>query len=397
MNIDSWLQTTPARILLGPTPQRARHVLLVLATTQLYLVNLGIIWHSDHLGLLPEGIAWHLTWTGLLTLAVIFILVRSGWSRRLSDPVLTLPHALIAIALSFSAYVQLGEHRASVLILVAETIVMCMFRLRPTQMLVLGLTSVLMLLLSVIGLTWADPIRYPSSTGLMHFVIGGATLLILSLVAKWVTDIRTRIGRQAKELSQALATLQHMATQDTLTGLMNRRVMTDLAEAELKLVDRNGCPLTVALIDLDHFKQVNDHHGHPAGDAVLSGFAAHAQSQLRQVDKVARWGGEEFLVMMPQVQLSEALSGIERLRHSTESLRFAGHPRVRVTFSAGMAQARPGETLEQLVDRADQALYEAKQAGRNRCCLAPAEERPMPDAKHLTPGQALSMDTGGAA
>ncbi len=397
MNIDSWLQTTPARILLGPTPQRARHVLLVLATTQLYLVNLGIIWHSDHLGLLPEGIAWHLTWTGLLTLAVIFILVRSGWSRRLSDPVLTLPHALIAIALSFSAYVQLGEHRASVLILVAETIVMCMFRLRPTQMLVLGLSSVLMLLLSVIGLTWADPIRYPSSTGLMHFVIGGATLLILSLVAKWVTDIRTRIGRQAKELSQALATLQHMATQDTLTGLMNRRVMTDLAEAELKLVDRNGCPLTVALIDLDHFKQVNDHHGHPAGDAVLSGFAAHAQSQLRQVDKVARWGGEEFLVMMPQVQLSEALSGIERLRHSTESLRFAGHPRVRVTFSAGMAQARPGETLEQLVDRADQALYEAKQAGRNRCCLAPAEERPMPDAKHLPPAQALSMDTGGAA
>jgi len=397
MNIDSWLQTTPARILLGPTPQRARHVLLVLATTQLYLVNLGIIWHSDHLGLLPEGIAWHLTWTGLLTLAVIFVLVRSGWSRRLADPVLTLPHALIAIALSFSAYVQLGEHRASVLILVAETIVMCMFRLRPTQMLVLGLTSVLMLLLSVIGLTWADPIRYPSSTGLMHFVIGGSTLLILSLVAKWVTDIRTRIGRQAKELSQALATLQHMATQDTLTGLMNRRVMTDLAEAELKLVDRNGCPLTVALIDLDHFKQVNDHHGHPAGDAVLSGFAAHAQSQLRQVDKVARWGGEEFLVMMPQVQLSEALSGIERLRHSTESLRFAGHPRVRVTFSAGMAQARPGETLEQLVDRADQALYEAKQAGRNRCCLAPAEERPMPDAKHLTPAQTLSMDTGGAA
>ncbi|MBH1985722.1 MAG: diguanylate cyclase [Burkholderiales bacterium] len=397
MNLNSWLQTTPARILLGPTPQRARHVLLVLATTQLYLVNLGIIWHSDHLGVLPAGIAWHLTWTGLLTLAVVFFLVRSGWSRRYADPVLTLPHALIAIALSFSAYVQVGEHRASVLILVAETIVMCMFRLRPTQMLVLGLTSVLMLLLSVIGLTWADPIRYPSSTGLMHFVIGGSTLLILSLVAKWVTDIRTRIGQQAKELSQALSTLQHMATQDTLTGLMNRRVMTDLAEAELKLVDRNGHPLTVALIDLDHFKQINDHHGHPAGDAVLSGFAAHALSQLRQVDKVARWGGEEFLVMMPQVQVSEALAGIERLRQSTESLRFAGYPRVRATFSAGMAQARPGETLEQLVDRADQALYEAKQAGRNRCCLAAtADERPAPNTSPVH-AHDLSAETGGAA
>jgi len=319
--------------------------LLVLATTQLYLVNLGIIWHSDHLGLLPEGIAWHLTWTGLLTLAVIFILVRSGWSRRHADPVLTLPHALIAIALSFSAYVQLGEHRASVLILVAETIVMCMFRLRPTQMLVLGLTSVLMLLLSVIGLTWADPIRYPSSTGLMHFVIGGSTLLILSLVAKWVTDIRVRIGLQSRELSQALNTLQHMATQDSLTGLLNRRVMVDLVETELKLVERHGHPMTVALVDLDHFKSINDRFGHQAGDAVLIGFASLAQTQLRQVDKVARWGGEEFLIMLPQVKANEAFTALERLRLSMGSQTFSGHPGLNATFSVGLAQARPGESL----------------------------------------------------
>jgi diguanylate cyclase (GGDEF)-like protein len=369
MNNPSWLQA-PSRILLGSDPQVARHTLFVLASMQLYVVNLGIIWHSVHLGTLQGDIARSLTWSGLLTFAIVLTLVRSGWSRRFRDPVLTMPHALASIALCFLAYVQLGEHRASVLILVAETIVISMFRLRPKQMLLLGLMSVAMLLGSAGWLSWSDPARFPASTSLMHFVIGGSTLLILSLVAKWVTDIRTRISSHAKELANALNTLQHLATQDTLTGLINRRVMTDLAETELKLVDRTGQPLTVALIDLDHFKRINDQHGHQAGDAVLSGFAAHAQNQLRRVDKLSRWGGEEFLVLMPQVQASEALAGIERLRLSTETLRYAGHPHLRATFSAGLAQARPGETLEQLVERADQALYEAKQGGRNRSVVA---------------------------
>lgn len=341
-------------------------MLFVLASTQLYVVNLGIIWHSVHLGLLQPDVARDLTWGSLLTLGVVFVLVRSGWSQRFSDPVVTLPHALASIALCFMAYVQVGEHRASVLILVAEAIVMCMFRLRPRQMVVLGMSSVGMLLICVIALTWADPVRFPAPTSLMHFVIGGSTLLILSLVAKWVTDIRVRIGLQSKELSQALNTLQHMATQDSLTGLLNRRIMVDLVETELKLVERHGHPMTVALVDLDHFKSINDRFGHQAGDAVLVGFANLAQTQLRQVDKVARWGGEEFLIMLPQVSSSEALTAIERLRLSMGSLTFSGHPGVSATFSAGLAQARQGESLEQLIERADQALYEAKRHGRNR-------------------------------
>ena len=209
-----------------------RHVAFVLASSQLYIVNLGIVWHSVALGLFESRFAAMLTWASLLTYLSAFALVRSGWTQRLPDPVLTLPHALVSIGLCILAYTQLDEHRASVLILVAEALVMCMFRLRPTQMLGLGLASVGMLLGAVVWLTWHDPVRYPASTGLMHFVIGGSTLLILSLVAKWVTDIRVRIGSQARELSRALDTLQHMATQDTLTGLLNRRTMTDLAEAE---------------------------------------------------------------------------------------------------------------------------------------------------------------------
>lgn len=393
MNLPPWLKAI-ARPLLGSEPQRARHVLFVLASTQLYVVNLGIIWHSVQLGLLQPQIARDLTIGSLLTLFTVFVLVRSGWSQRFSDPVVTLPHALVSIALCFMAYLQVGEHRASVLILVAEAIVMCMFRLRPTQMVVLGMSSVGMLLLCVLGLTWADPVRYPASTSLMHFVIGGSTLLILSLVAKWVTDIRVRIGLQSKELSQALNTLQHMATQDSLTGLLNRRIMVDLVETELKLVERHGHPMTVALVDLDHFKSINDRFGHQAGDAVLIGFANLAQSQLRQVDKVARWGGEEFLIMLPQVKAAEALTALERLRLSMGSHGFTGHPGVGATFSVGLAQARAGESLEHLIERADQALYQAKHKGRNRCQVA--EHEPEADTVAAQP-TGLAPLTGGHA
>ncbi len=395
MNLPPWLKAI-ARPLLGSEPQRARHVLFVLASTQLYLVNLGIIWHSVQLGLLQPQIARDLTLGSLLTLFTVFVLVRSGWSQRLSDPVVTLPHALVSIALCFMAYLQVGEHRASVLILVAEAIVMCMFRLRPTQMVVLGLSSVGMLLACVVGLTWADPARYPAPTGLMHFVIGGSTLLILSLVAKWVTDIRVRIGLQAKELSQALNTLQHMATQDSLTGLLNRRIMVDLVETELKLVERHGHPMTVALVDLDHFKSINDRFGHQAGDAVLIGFANLAQTQLRQVDKVARWGGEEFLIMLPQVKANEAFTALERLRLSMGSQTFSGHPGLNATFSVGLAQARPGESLEHLIERADQALYEAKHGGRNRSHVAEDETETTSDMA-ATQTAGLAPLTGGHA
>ena len=385
MNTPNWLKP-PLRLLLSDDPQRVKHLFFVLASAQLYAVNLGIAWHSVALDVIPRRYALVLTWASVAIFLVIFTLVRSGWSRRFKDPVLALPYAQVTICMCFAAYTQLGASRADTMILIAEAMVMSMFRLRPGQMLWLGLSSVAMLAVCASWLTWKDPVLYPASTSLTHFVVGGSALLILALVAKWVTDIRMRISSQAKELSSALQALQHMATQDSLTGLINRRVMTDLAEVELKGISRSGAPLTVALLDLDHFKHINDQHGHAAGDAVLTGFAAHATAHLRQVDKVARWGGEEFLVLMPQVSETDALAGIERLRLSMGQLSYAGHPHLRATFSAGLAQALPGEPLEHLVERADRALYLAKQNGRDRTELAsqfapsdtPSSDHPAP-------------------
>lgn len=377
MTTPDWLRPL-SNLVLGRSDRHRRHVLFVLFTLQLYAVCLGVIWHSNHLGILRDDIARTLITTGVGMFALFYLLVRSGWTQSLNDPVLTLPHAALSITLCVLAYVLLGDTRANVLILIAQAIVASMFRLQPTHVLGLGLYTVAIFLSAVVGLSVYDVQRFPWQVGLTHFIVGGATLLTLSLIAKWVSDIRVRIGDQAKELSETLDTLRHMATQDMLTGLMNRRVMIDTLEEEIKLMQRHGHPLTIALIDLDFFKQVNDAYGHHAGDEVLKTFARISEVNLRSVDRMARWGGEEFLCLLPKVTAEEARSAIDRLRESFRAARIPGQPDIRVSFSAGIAQAQPGEGMDQWIERADRALYQAKHQGRSQCVINQESTTPTP-------------------
>jgi diguanylate cyclase (GGDEF)-like protein len=372
MNKPPWLQSA-ANLVLGTDPQRRRHVSHALYTFLPYVVSVGVLQHAVHLGLLDASVGNWLAWVSVVLFVTVVALVRSGWTRRFADPVLAFPHAMGSISLCMAAYLALGVHRADTTILVAQTIVLSMFRLRPIQVLILGIYAVVLLMACGIGLTLSDPVRYPATSSWAHFVVGGSALLTLSLIGKWVSDMRVRISRQARELEEAVTTVQEMATNDMLTGVLNRRVMTELAEGEVKLIERSGASMCMVLIDIDHFKQVNDRHGHQGGDAVLKTMAKLIQSQLRHVDKFARWGGEEFLLMLPNIGPADAMAALERLRAGVQAMAIVERPGLSVTFSAGLAQAKPGESLENLVERADQALYEAKRQGRNRCLAATAE------------------------
>ena len=159
-----------------------------------------------------------------------------------------------------------------------------------------------------------------------------------------------------------------MATEDSLTGVYTRRHILELAEHDLRRSLRDHTPFTVLLIDIDHFKRINDSHGHAAGDAVLRRFGEHCRAAVREVDVVGRLGGEEFAVFMPATGLEEAHSIAERLRISIASHGFdLGPTRVSVTISVGVAQRKAEETtLEAMMGRADSALYLAKNGGRNR-------------------------------
>lgn len=167
--------------------------------------------------------------------------------------------------------------------------------------------------------------------------------------------------QQAHSRAELLRTL---ASTDVLTGLPNRRAMLDVLERTVALSQRSGRPVSVALIDVDHFKAVNDRFGHAGGDAVLSQLGELMRTQLRASDVLARWGGEEFLLCAPDTSVSAAAELAERVRQAVSAWAFP-HGEA-VTISIGLTQWLGGDDVDSLLHRADRALYQAKARGRNR-------------------------------
>jgi diguanylate cyclase (GGDEF)-like protein len=185
---------------------------------------------------------------------------------------------------------------------------------------------------------------------------------------------RLEVGRRLVELNdeliEAQMRLEVQARTDPLTGLANRRAIVETLEDELQRSLREGTSLAVGMLDIDHFKRVNDECGHAAGDAVLCGLARRMESALRPYDSVGRFGGEEFLVVVPGVSGPELGELLERLRGAASEAPFAaGERELVVTVSLGGA-VHAGESMDALIARADDALYDAKGRGRDLVVLA---------------------------
>ena len=180
-----------------------------------------------------------------------------------------------------------------------------------------------------------------------------------------------RSRRANAELAQAMQTIEAMARMDSLTGLSNRRHLMESLELARKRHARTRLPFSVIVVDIDHFKNINDSFGHPQGDAVLRELARLLQSTLRDCDLCARYGGEEFMLLLEKAGAEEAARCGERVRGLVEKQKFAGlPPGFSVTISLGIAQFAEGESVDQCIARADAALYRAKRGGRNRWELA---------------------------
>lgn len=184
-----------------------------------------------------------------------------------------------------------------------------------------------------------------------------------------------RLNRKNQQLREISEQLRLMATTDKLTGAFNRRKFTAIVHHEMQRSQRYQQPLSLILFDIDHFKQVNDRLGHQVGDLVLAELAGLVRQSIRLSDSLTRWGGEEFIVLSPGIGLDQAVGLAEKLRekvaehsfgHANEGTGDALLPPGSVTISLGVAQFRLDETSDQLINRADEALYRAKREGRNR-------------------------------
>lgn len=218
----------------------------------------------------------------------------------------------------------------------------------------------------------------------------GNMQMIVSLVQLIVASIAYAFLHYSfAQLRPQYTRMRALAFTDPLTGYANRRRAEELLQQEVLRAERYGHPLTVVMFDLDHFKYINDEYGHAIGDAVLRGVTHAVSNDLRAVDHLTRWGGEEFLIIAPEVAHSRAAVFGERLRKRIAALRIGSN--VRPTASFGIACFRPGDTVDTLVERADQAMYQAKEQGRNRVELEPplsarfvSQNKPAPTTRSAT-------------
>lgn len=169
------------------------------------------------------------------------------------------------------------------------------------------------------------------------------------------------------ELEQELAQVSNLLREDQLTGALNRRGMEEAMARELARSERMGAPLTIGLLDIDHFKKLNDSLGHQAGDEALRHLARVVKGMLRPTDTLARYGGEEFLILLPNTGDEEAMEVLRRVQRAlTKQFFLHDNERVLITFSAGVSERQAGEDAGAMIARADAAMYRAKQSGRNR-------------------------------
>ena len=180
-----------------------------------------------------------------------------------------------------------------------------------------------------------------------------------------LSTIRTR-GSRARELSNLIA-------RDSLTGLYNHTHILKALDEQLKVSARNDTSLCFVMIDIDHFKQVNDNHGHPIGDEVIKNLALFLTQRLRKTDFVGRYGGEEFAIVLPNVTLDDAENIMNEIRNNFSHILHGGIAAINSTFSCGIALHK-GQSSNELIELADQAMYLAKRAGRNCVKVCPAKD-----------------------
>lgn len=308
-----------------------------------------------------------LLWFGYLGFFACFLL---GLNRHFRDTSMTLPIMLWAtFGLLLTAY-YIDQVRLCVMVLFFAILQPGVFRLRlpsfvAVSALCVGLYGVIIWRLSV-----AHPEVLDMTAELIQWAAFTLITAVVVVVAAEISSIRQQLGSRNSQLAGLVDRIQEMAIRDELTGLYNRRHAVERMMKVREMANRNALNFAVAYLDLDFFKRVNDTYGHNVGDEVLRAFSRLMGEQLSGRDFAARLGGEEFLIVLVKSDLESCVQLAERVRSAVPTLRFSSASNLSVTVSIGVAQFSAGESLDQLLARADDALYQAKHSGRNRVCLA---------------------------
>jgi len=351
-------------------PHRLRMTLVALANfTMLTSVLALYAW----IGEAPWSAVWQLGAAGIGQSALFALAIRRRWNLRFKDKDLMLSQFCVAMGVILGGLVLLPQLWVLFLIGVFDIFIFGMMRFGPRQF---NLAWILVGVFTAAAL-YAARGRLGQMAGndlslailvLYIFMVLGQ----LTVFGTAVTALRNRLSEQNQQLAESVQRIQQLASHDDLTGVLSRRAFMQMLADECDRALRYGGLFAVVMLDIDHFKSVNDRFGHQAGDAVLKVFCQVANAGIRGTDRLGRLGGEEFCVLLI------ALAGADAARIAGERVRaaVAGHdwnrvvPGLSLTTSVGVALFERVDTVETLIARADRALYAAKDAGRNRTVVA---------------------------
>jgi diguanylate cyclase (GGDEF)-like protein len=337
-----------------------------------YVADAVILLAYAHAGTTPAIIGPAFAACGLVSVTGYILLSESGYTERFKDHYFVVPQSIISmIILLVFTYIA---PEVGVMFLCTLFVVFAFSSLRSTPWQATVVWTAMALGLAALFLLTDKPISLPHET--YQERLATMTVFILTIgrcmfIGIFSSAMRESLYKSGLALKEANRRIEELAELDDLTGSLNRRCIMRFLDDEIARADRANVRCSIALIDLDWFKRINDTYGHPTGDEVLKTFAITVFANIRGVDRFGRYGGEEFLLVLPDTPHEVAVRLLERLRSITSGLDWSAFSQgMRVTVSVGVATLKAGESADTFLARADRALYNAKAQGRNRTASA---------------------------
>ena len=337
-----------------------------------YLLDGVILLLYAEAGTVPLNIGAAYVATGLVSVLLYLALSETGFTERFKDHYFVVPQLFVGTAIML-VFTYLAPE-VGVMFLCTLFLVVNFGSLRSTPAQTAVVWTMMTVGVAALFLLTDKPLGMPHANHLERF----ATMLVFVLtigrcmfLGIFSSSMRQSLYKSGLKLKEAYRRIEELAELDELTGSFNRRSIMRMLEEEIARSHRLNVPCTVALIDLDFFKRINDLYGHPTGDEVLRTFAITAFANIRSVDRFGRYGGEDFLLILPDTDETSAVQMLDRLRGIIAELDWSAFSSgMRVTISAGVAILRANEISDTLLARADGALYASKARGRNRITSA---------------------------
>lgn len=348
-------------------PNQSLRLRRFLLAALVYGVAIGLMGLYVVLGFMTLG-GWQITTAAILAVnGVIYTVLRSGRNERLRDPSLTGVQMFCTCLLMALTMYQVDSARGALLLLYLVLLMFGVLRLRQWQFMALGLFALVCYAAAIAAVWQTRPWAVNMDVELLQLAAMATLVPCGGFFAGYVGGLRRKLRDRHIALQQAREQAHDLRVLDPLTAVSNRSRIIEFLQYEVARAARLEQPLSVIMLDLDRFKRINRQYGHPVGDEVLRRVAERLQGAMRSIDGLGRYGGEEFLVVLPDTPLAEASVFAERLRDRVEGCRFASlPPTFKLSVSVGLAEFRHGDGVWSLIERARGAADHALDAGGGR-------------------------------